>query len=198
MGIIYCYTNKNTGKKYVGQTIHPEQRKRNHIHEAFIKGSDYYFHRSLRKHGIEAFTYEILEEDVDNLDARENHYIDQFNSIWPNGYNQQYARSISLEAINKMSETKKKVWSNLPQEEKDRRIERLKTLNIGRKQTEHQKKRVAEANQKTWIVTDPNGVSSTIQNLRSWCREHNLDQGNMVRVSKGRLKHHKGYTCRQA
>lgn len=27
-GVIYCYTNKLNGKCYVGQTIHPEKRRK--------------------------------------------------------------------------------------------------------------------------------------------------------------------------
>ena len=81
-GIIYCYTNTITGKKYVGQTIHPNQRKYSHKYNALMRGSDYYFHRSIRKHGWEAFIYEVLEEHVQNLNEREDHYMEKYDSIW--------------------------------------------------------------------------------------------------------------------
>lgn len=197
MGIIYLWTNKVTGKHYVGQTIHPDQRKRNHIHEAFVKGSDYYFHRSLRKHGLDTFTYEVLEENVDRnqLNMREDFYIDKYNSIWPNGYNQCRANSLDVKAISKMSETKKKQWLELPNEEKTKRIETLRQANLGKKQTPKQKQRAAETNQKEWIVTYPDGTKKTIVNLRQFCIDEGLGtngQSNLVRGS------YKGYKATKA
>jgi len=196
-GIIYRWTNVLTGKHYIGQTINPEQRKRNHIHEAMVAGSDYYFHRSLRKNGTEAFAYEVLEENVprDQLNNRENFYIDKFNAIWPNGYNQQYANSLSVEAIDKMSQTKKRQWADMTPEKRLERVAHLTKIATGRPQTDRQKKRATEANQKQWEITDPNNVTFEITNLSKFCKENNLDQGNMVAVSKGRLKQHKGYRC---
>lgn len=108
MGIIYCYTNKITGKKYIGQTINPIQRKRNHLHEATKRNSEYYFHRSIRKHGWKNFEYEILEE-TDSLTEREAHYIKTMNTLWPNGYNQLDKHIAMNDDIReKISETKKK------------------------------------------------------------------------------------------
>lgn len=191
MGIIYCWTNKITKKKYIGQTIHPEQRKRNHIHEAFIKGSDYYFHRSLRKHGLESFEYEVLEENIENLDDRENHYIDLYNTIWPNGYNQQYAKSLSLSAINKMSETKKKQWKEMSDKEKEKRREYLIKIATGKKQTENQKKIARESNQKEWLVTFPDGHTETIVNLQKFCIDQGLGTNGQSNLTRGSYKGYK-------
>lgn len=57
----------------------------------------------------------------------------------------------------------------------------------GFKQSEHQKKVATETFSAEWIVTSPNGESFKIKNLRSFCRENNLDQGNLSRGS------HKGW-----
>jgi group I intron endonuclease len=193
MGIIYLWTNKNTNKHYVGQTINPEQRKASHICEAFTRGSDYYFHRSLRKHGLDAFTYEVLEEDVfpENLNDRENYYIDKYNSIWPNGYNQCRANSLDAAAIEKMSKTKKLQWQAMSDEDKLKwKQERASFTMRGRKQTINQKKAAAEANQKEWLVTYPNGIVVKITNLRQFCIDEGLGtngQSNLVRGS------YKGY-----
>jgi hypothetical protein len=74
-------------------------------------------------------------------------------------------------------------------------IERARLARIGAKQTEYQKQRARETLECAWIVTNPNGEVFNIVNLRKYCKENNLDQGNMVRVSQGILKQHKGWTC---
>jgi group I intron endonuclease len=194
MGIIYLWTNKNTGKHYVGQTIHPDQRKRNHIHEAFVRGSDYYFHRSLRKHGLEAFKYEILEEGIerDLLNERENYYINKFNSIWPNGYNQCEANSLSLESIDKMKETKRNQWNSMTVEERNAWREDRKSFTMkGKKQSEKQKQIVAEANQKEWIITYPDGRQETISNLQQFCRDQGLGTNGQSNLTRGSYKGYK-------
>lgn len=92
-GNIYCYTNLINGKKYVGQTVNLELRKRAHKSAAQNENSDEYnspLHRAFRKYGYENFSYEVLEENIDNyeeLNAKEIEYIAQFNSQTPNGYN---------------------------------------------------------------------------------------------------------------
>jgi hypothetical protein len=158
MGIIYCYTNKNTGKKYIGQTIHPEQRKRNHLHEAIVKESDYYFHRSIRKHGIDAFVYEVLEENVKNLNERENHYINIHDTIWPNGYNQCSANSLDKTAIEKMRETKKKQFAAMSEEERKERTRKLCEGNVGRKHSEETKRKMSKSAKK-YIKNNPRVMS---------------------------------------
>lgn len=162
MGIIYCYTNKNTGKKYIGQTIHPEQRKRSHLHEAMERNSDYYFHRSIRKHGIDAFDYEVLEENVENLNERENHYIDMYNTIWPNGYNQCLANSLDKTAIEKMKETKKRQFAAMSEEERKELTRKLCEHNTGKARSEETKRKIAESvskarKEKFWSTSKKGG-----------------------------------------
>ena len=194
MGIIYVWTNKNTSKHYVGQTIDPDQRKANHICEAFKRGSDYYFHRSLRKHGLDAFTYEVIEENIERCDLndRENYYIDKYNSIWPNGYNQCRANSLDEIAIQKMSETKKRQWLELDEEEKKRRVEILRKANIGKPQSENQKKKAAEANQKEWLITHPDGKQEKIVNLEKYCRDKGWNRNGQSNLVRGKYR---GFTA---
>ncbi len=195
MGIIYCWTNKITNKRYIGQTINPEQRKRNHIHEALIRGSDYYFHRSLRKHGLDAFVYEVLEENVEDLNERENFYIEKFNTIWPDGYNQCLANSLDDVAISKMVNTKKQQWLNKSDEEKKAISDYLRTLRLGKKQTEYQKKRAAEANQKKWIITHPDGKQEEVFNLNSFCKNKGWGKNGQSNLTRGSYK---GYRASEA
>lgn len=153
MTIIYSWKNNTNGKRYVGQTKHPEQRKRNHLHEAFEKGSDYYFHRALRKYGEDSFTYEVLAELGDNpeqsyVDFMENHYIHDFDTLWPNGYNQMYAKALNESAIEKMKETKRKQFAVMTPEEKRSRVECMIKANTGSKRSEETKRKMSESAKK--------------------------------------------------
>jgi hypothetical protein len=47
---------------------------------------------------------------------------------------------------------------------------------------------------KEWTIMDPNGNRYDIKNMAKFCREHNLDTGNMSAVAKGRYKQYKGWT----
>jgi hypothetical protein len=60
---------------------------------------------------------------------------------------------------------------------------------LGQKQTEYQKKTLSEKLSKTWSITNPSGNIIIIKNLRQFCKENNLDQGNMSRGG------HKGWKC---
>ncbi len=160
MGIIYCYTNKNTGKKYIGQTIHPEQRKANHLHEATVKGSDYYFHRSIRKHGWDNFDYEVLEDNVEqkDLNDRENHYIDMYDTLWPNGYNQCPANSLDETAIEKMRKTKKARFAAMTPEERRASVEKMVQANTGKKDSEETRRKKSESVKK-YLAKNPRVIS---------------------------------------
>ena len=92
MGIIYCYTNIINQKKYIGQTINPEQRYAAHKSSAFnVSANDYnsIFHKAIRKYGYENFEYTILAttEDSEALNLLEEFFIEKYNTLVPNGYN---------------------------------------------------------------------------------------------------------------
>ena len=93
MGIIYCYTNKINGKKYIGQTINPQVRYNAHKSSYQNPNDKEYnslLHKAFRKHGFENFKYEVLVkniEDINILNELEIYYIKKFNCQTPNGYN---------------------------------------------------------------------------------------------------------------
>lgn len=84
MGIIYCYTNKVNGKKYIGQTLYPSQRKRSHRFNV-NEGVKNKFYDAVRCYGWESFSYEVLEE-TENLDECEVKWISHYNTL-VDGYN---------------------------------------------------------------------------------------------------------------
>ena len=94
MGIIYCFTNNINGKKYIGQSISKGNARYNNHKSSYKNPDDCEYesplHRAFRKHGFENFTYEVLAQDVENIDLLnqlEIQYIQQYNCQIPNGYN---------------------------------------------------------------------------------------------------------------
>lgn len=83
---IYKFENKKNHEVYIGQSVDLDSRRNQHI---AAKDSNK-FHAALQKHGVENFTYTILEmsdsftgEELDYLEA---YYIDLYNSR-NKGYN---------------------------------------------------------------------------------------------------------------
>lgn len=159
-GIIYCYINKVTGKRYIGQTINPDQRKRSHLHEATKRNSDYYFHRSIRKYGWDNFDYIVLEENVERtlLNDRETYYINEYNSLWPNGYNQCLANSLDETAIQKANETKQKKYETMSEDEKKLLTKHMCEKNKGSKRSEETKRKMSESAKKH-LAENPRVIS---------------------------------------
>jgi group I intron endonuclease len=87
--IIYKVENEINGKCYIGQTVKTlKQRKQGHTYRT-NGGSQLCFCCALRKYGFKNFKWEVLCEcdSKEELDEMEFHYIKQYNSFSPNGYN---------------------------------------------------------------------------------------------------------------
>lgn len=117
MGLIYKYTNKINGKAYIGQTTQSlEKRHKRHLADSQV--DDLYFHRALKKYGIENFTLEILEDNIEKeyLDEREKYWIKYWNTFYLNkkGYNM----------------TEGGQWGNAPRKLSDLAIQEIQNLLI--------------------------------------------------------------------
>jgi len=84
---IYVFTNLSNGMKYVGQSINPKERYKQHLKDS--KKDNLLFHNAIKKYGIEGFKFEVIEENIllSDIDNREKFWIKEFNSKKPNGYN---------------------------------------------------------------------------------------------------------------
>jgi group I intron endonuclease len=80
---IYCIINNINGKQYVGLTT------RNVNESMSYYGSGIHITRAIKKYGKANFNKVILEEitDKDKLSTRERYWINELNTISPNGYN---------------------------------------------------------------------------------------------------------------
>ena len=80
--------NMINGKVYVGQTKNFAQRKGGHVYAA-KRGLDRPLYRSMRKHGLVNFTFEIIEECAHEvINDREQYWVAHYDSFNPEkGYN---------------------------------------------------------------------------------------------------------------
>ena len=89
---IYKITNQINGKCYIGQSVNIAKRWTEHRCKATSKGSEGFeshFYRSIRKYGLENFSFEILEECLrEELNKKEQFYIAKYHSDQQDyGYN---------------------------------------------------------------------------------------------------------------
>jgi hypothetical protein len=103
IGHIYLITNKESGKSYVGQTLSHRKNKgkyrpfgyegrfKDHISEAICnskKKQCTYLNNAIRLYGKDAFEISLITTCLkSDLDALEEHYITEYNTLYPNGYN---------------------------------------------------------------------------------------------------------------
>ena len=130
---IYMYTNRLDGKRYIGKSTDIEARRQKHLRNA-RDGRHSYFYNALRKFGPDQFEFTVLEEcSEEQLDAREKFYIEQYNSLMPNGYN--------------MTEggTGGDYYKNRSDEENLKTNERKRASHIGIKDSEETRRRKSEA-----------------------------------------------------
>lgn len=188
---LYVKTHNQTGLKYFGKTTKKDPHK--------YKGSGKYWSKHLNVHGNDVCT-EIVGIFQSNKECSEfainfskEHNIveskDWANLRMENGVDgAPIGNSFSLETIERMRQSK---IGKRPREY----YVKIAKMKIGFKQSDYQKQRVRETFEASWVVTPPNEQSINIVNLAKFCRENRLDQGNMVKVSQGILKQHKGWTC---
>jgi hypothetical protein len=103
IGHIYLITNTKLNKYYVGQTLsHRKNRNKyrpfgyigrfkDHISEALCntkKKQCTYLNNAIRLYGQESFRVELIATcSKEETDAYEERYIEEYNSLYPNGYN---------------------------------------------------------------------------------------------------------------
>ena len=97
-GIIYQITCTATNQKYIGQaTKHKYKNGKPYNYGASGRWSDHVASsksrntplcKAIQQYGKDNFTIEVLEEGLlESLDEREAHYIAEYNTIYPDGYN---------------------------------------------------------------------------------------------------------------
>lgn len=92
-GVIYIIKNNCNDKVYIGQTLNLNERWKQHKtaanREYNINNKYSILYPAMRKYGIKNFYIEVIEDNIpsDQLNQREKYWIEQYNSVRPNGYN---------------------------------------------------------------------------------------------------------------
>lgn len=84
---IYIIKNNINNKVYIGQAINAQKRFISHKSRAKTNSDNSPIHYAMNKYGIENFYMEILESQIENYNEREQYWIQEYNSLTPNGYN---------------------------------------------------------------------------------------------------------------
>jgi group I intron endonuclease len=136
---IYKIINISNNKIYIGQAVSHilnhkryrpygcEGRFRCHISEAFSnkKCQSHYLNNAIRKYGVSDFIVELIEYcSVDEANNREIHYIKEYNSLYPNGYNLKLGGSVFTHS----EESKKRVSNGVLNYYKDKKLEKFKNV----------------------------------------------------------------------
>ena len=195
-GIIYKITNKINNKIYIGQTIHTLlYRWNNHI-RASNRGSNIYFHKTIRKYGKENFIVEEIDqaESKNELNLLEIQYIKQYNSLAPNGYNtstggeggNNFSNNPNIAIIKQhMSEGRKRYFANWTEEERKLFSEKQKQKALdpnGIMQSQEYKEKMRIA------CTGKKLTKETIEKIRS----ANLGKETNIELRKKQSKERKG------
>lgn len=190
MYYLYKLTNKINNKPYIGFSYDADKRFNQHIFESYNKNSPSYntiLHRAIRKYGQNSFSQEIIYQSLyeDHIKEAEEFFIRETNTHYKFGfgYNMTYG-----------GEGTKGIFRN------NETIRKMSEAQKGKKKTPQQIQRLHESMlrygqklSKQWSITDPQGNTFVITNLSNFCRENNLDQGNMMKVAQGKCKHCKNY-----
>ena len=86
---IYKFTNKISGKSYIGQSINVKQRYTNHIWSSKLDTPQQKFDYAIKKYGIDKFNFEVIEEleTSERLNEREIYWIKFYDTFKGCGYN---------------------------------------------------------------------------------------------------------------
>lgn len=211
---IYVWRNKVNGKTYVGKAKKLHKRRNEHLSAK----DDFYFHKSLRKRGVEGYQLAIIIKDLlteEELNENERYYIKVLNSLNKNGkgYNcsdggeggNNYAGKTKeeiTETKRKMSEAKK--GENNPNygkkfsEETKRKLSEIRKGEnnpyYGKKHSEETKGKISEAMIGSLIV-QVDKLTNKVVNVKYNFEfgEMGFHSGHISSCCKGKLKTHKGY-----
>jgi group I intron endonuclease len=178
--LIYKITNLIHGRVYIGQTIQTNPKMRWYSHQADARhGKKSHLYDSMRKHGVENFNWEIIDQakSVEELNELESKWLAHYRSVGE-VYNNREAvnnKLHSAESIERMKEAQRKAharrraenggvettnrvlktsgWKNSEQAKLNKKMAQRKywdSLTTPRKLTEEHKQKVSISGKLAW------------------------------------------------
>lgn len=152
---IYLRTNTVNNKQYVGQT---SDFKRRNIEWNCLKHTYANEHicNDREKYGLDAWTVETLAETDNREDAweLEQRFINDYNTLWPNGYNLESGGHIGKQLCEEMKLKKSLAMKG------------EKHPMYGKHHTEEAKKKISEANKGKQLTDE---TKQKISESMKWC-----------------------------
>ena len=179
---IYKIHHKDTGKSYVGLSVDIFRRWKEHSNFWEAKNKWSAIKHALNKHGLENFTFTILEEcSKEELNDREIHWIKELNTQAPNGYNLTAGGGSPPP-----SEKGRGAGRKASDEQKVAVSKGMKEANI--KRSDETKRKMGKAKEKACVINDVEyqSVNDAIDAL-------GFKQQNLSRYLKGDRKWPAGY-----
>jgi len=196
---IYCFTNKTNGKQYVGLSKDIALRYANHIGARSPKKSAMFL--PIKKYGIEAFTFEVLEECSEaDLCEREIYWIEKLDS-----YNTGYNKTTGGEGTSghqHSAETKAKIAAAKKGKKASAEAKaKMAAAKKGKKASAETKAKVSASKMKKVSVTAPQpdgtvllfdsmqaaaeALNINLSTVQAWCsgRQKQPGQGNKTKTA---------------
>lgn len=197
--IIYLITNTENSKVYIGQTIRTAVRRfsqhRNNLNR--LCHSNPHLQAAWNKYGADAFTFEVLDTAVtlNGLNAKEEYYIQLYESSNPQfGYNK---RAGGLNG-NHSEETKRRIGranrtAQTGKKLADETKQKIRAHFTNRPRGDMFIQKIAKPHP-AFIHQHTGQIIPAGINLKKTCQTYGLEYTTMIRVKKGSVKCHKGYT----
>lgn len=225
-GIVYKVTNNITGKVYIGQTVRGlTSRRREHLSDTRRKKYVSYFHKAIRKYGEEVFDWDVIEYcySKEEMDGMEFHYIMQYKSFKPNGYNLTFGGGGVVGYVCSKETRRKKSIAKMGDKNPAKRSEVREKMsrnhadfsgennpNYGKPRPEETRRKITRTLTgryvgekhvlaKKYVIITPEREEFVVHGLVNFCRNYKkvkLSGAHLSNCAVGTRKHNKGYKCR--
>jgi group I intron endonuclease len=199
LGHIYLITNTKTEKSYVGQTLtHRKNRGKyrpfgymgrfqDHISEAICntkKKQCTYLNNAIRMYGKDVFQCSLLLTcPKEDLDKQEEHFIKEYKSLYPDGYNLTRGGKVfkhmetDVDKISPLPPKKRGGCKSRSKETRAKMTERLKEVMGTQEAREEQMKR-SQKQHSTVKLSKFKGVVVDMDNMEQYLRVRNSKDGS--------------------